>query len=488
MRHLVWLMLKEEFRMHTSYSSRWVFLTFPVLVLLFSFGIAVTSERIFESTSLPDLMLLLHVSVFIYGLSVGAFGFLGNQFQERAMGYRNYLVTQPSTLPMSFKSTFFGMYLRDGVFYILLLLVPMAGGLFVSIPLTGFRTTSILALFIAATLTFFLGMSLSFFVSTIYIRNRAAFLATCTGIAAIFAAGTVVSWLPMKVLLPGLGMQYNVPPFTANPGADALIFGGVTLLLTLLFTAGAVLLVEDRFEAKQVKTGNELLIQEKRFSSLKRYGILLAKEVVDLKRSGLVTRMSFTYIIPLLFLSFTAWFIRYGLAMPIGFNTVFYGAMIGFFGVTFYGWLNNVDHTDYFSTLPLTVPQIIRTKLLAFVLLTSWMSIAFLVAIAIVNNDLRLMWLAIPVMIVVSIYFVVMTAYLTGLRTNSFFFDPGVLVRFTILSMFPDLGLTILSFTIDKYYAYALAGIALVVGALGISTILFYRGLDKKWGRTEFGE
>jgi len=481
-------MLKEEFRMHTSYSNKWMFLTFPGLVVLFSFGIAVTSEQIFQNTSLKEMMLMMHISIFIYGLSVGAFGFLGNQYQERAAGYRNYLVTQPSTLPMSFKKTFFGMYLRDGIFYVLLLLLPMAVGLFASIPVTGFRPLSILSLFAAALLTFFIGMSLSFFVSTIYIRSRPAFVAACVAVAVLFGAGTVAKWLPLDTLLPGLGLEYNLPPFTYSPGAAALLLTVASALLIVLLTAGAVLLVEERFESRHVSTNDELLTLDRRFSFSRSYGTLLAKEVVDLKRSGLATRVIFTYVVPLLFLSFTAWFVRYGLAIPVGFNTVFYGAMVGFFGVTFYGWLNNIDHTDYLSTLPLSVPQVIKTKLLAFTILTSWISLIFLVAIAAVNNDLRLVWLAVPVMLVVSIYMVVMTAYLTGLRTNSFFFDPAVLVRFTALSMLPDLGLTILSFTIDRDIAFAIAGIGLVLGALGISAFFFYRGLDRKWSRTEFGE
>jgi MFS family permease len=481
-------MLKEEFRMHTSYSSRWMFLTFPVLVVLFSFGIAVTSKQIFQSTSLREMLLLMHISIFIYGLSVGAFGFLGNQYQERAMGYRNYLVTQPSLLPISFKKTFFGMYLRDGVFYVLLLLMPMAIGLFASIPLTGFRPLSITALFAAAILTFFIGMSLSFFVSTMYIRSRPAFGIACIAVAAMFAAGTIVSWLPLDMILPGLGFEYSLPPLVQSPGFAAIPYAVTSVLLIILLTAGAVLLVEERFEAKHVTTKDELVRNIKRFSFSPQYGVLLAKEVVDLKRSGLATRVVFTYVIPLLFLAFTAWFVRYGLAIPVGFNTVFYGAMVGFFGVTFYGWLNNIDHTDYLATLPLSVPVVIKTKLLAFAILTTWISAIFLIAIALVNNDVRLLWLALPVMIVVSIYMVVMTAYLTGLRTNSFFFDPGVLVKFTVLSMFPDLGLTILSFTIDRDVVFAMAGIGLVLGALGISALLFYRGLDKKWGRTEFGD
>jgi len=364
----------------------------------------------------------------------------------------------------------------------------MAVGLFLSIPLTGFRPLSVTALFAAAIMTFFIGMSLSFFVSTIYIRSRVAFAAACIAVTGLFAAGTLVPWLPLESLLPGLGLQYSTPPLDYSSGLAAVLYAAASLLAIVLLTAGAVLLVEERFEARHVRTNEELVAQVKRFSFSKNYGTLLAKEVVDLRRSGLTTRVVFTYIIPLLFLSFTAWFVRYGLAIPVGFNTVFYGAMVGFFGVTFYGWLNNIDHTDYLSTLPVSVPRVIKTKLIAYVLLTSWISAMFLVAIAVVNNDLRLIWLALPVMLVVSIYMVVMTAYLTGLRTNSFFFDPSVLVRFTVLSMFPDLGLTILSFTIDRDVQFAVAGIGLVLGALGISALFFYRGLDKKWDKTEFGE
>jgi len=94
--------------MHTSYTSRHMFLAFPVLVMLLSFASAATSRNYLQVTPLPQMLLVVHISVFLYGVSVGAFGFLGRQYQERATGYRNYLVTQPSLLPMSFKRTFLG--------------------------------------------------------------------------------------------------------------------------------------------------------------------------------------------------------------------------------------------------------------------------------------------------------------------------------------------------------------------------------------------
>ncbi|HEY7589120.1 MAG TPA: hypothetical protein VIB49_10310, partial [Thermoplasmata archaeon] len=75
-----------------------------------------------------------------------------------------------------------------------------------------------------------------------------------------------------------------------------------------------------------------------------------------------------------------------------------------------------------------------------------------------------------------------------GLRTNSFLFDPGVLARFTVMSMLPDLGLTILSFTIDKDLGLAVAGILLVLILLGATTYILLQGIESKWRSTEFGE
>ena len=90
---LLRLMLKEEFRVHASYSGRTMFLAFPFIITMFSLAIAVTSQRLLELTPLADAILLIHLGVFLYGLSVGAFGFLGRQYLERKNGTRNYIVT-----------------------------------------------------------------------------------------------------------------------------------------------------------------------------------------------------------------------------------------------------------------------------------------------------------------------------------------------------------------------------------------------------------
>ena len=484
---LLRLMMKEEFRVHASYSGRTMFLMFPLIICLFSLAIAISSQRLLAYTPLADAILLLHLGVFLYGLSVGAFGFLGRQYLERKNGTRNYIVTMPALLPMRLRRTFLGMYLRDAVFYVALLLAPATIGLTLSVPVTGFRLTSIAILFGACLLDFLVGMSLSFFISTLYMRSRVGFGASVAGVSAVFAAAGAFRWIPISWVLPGLAAHDVLPPL-GSAMAQAALYAAAGLAIVGILVAAAVVLVPDRYEPQAVVAREELTRYARAFSRFPRYGTLLAKEFVDLKRSGTFAKMFFSFVAPLLFLSFTAWFVRYGLQVPVGFNTVFYAGMVGFFGVMLYNWLNNVDAVDYLATMPVSVPQVIRAKLLAFLLMTTWITLGFVVGIAWLNGDTRLLWLAIPVALITSAYMVTMTAYLTGLRTNSFLFDPGVLARFTVLSMVPDLGLTILSFTIDKDAVFAIAGIGLMLLVLGGATYFLLQGIEAKWRGHEFGE
>ena len=485
MRTLLPLMLKEELRMHATYSSKFLFLAFPVMTMLFALGIALTSETIFETTPIAQLILFFHLAVYLYGLSVGAFGFLGQQYLERRYGVRNYLIAMPFLHPLGFRKAFFGMYLRDVIFYVVLLLVPATAGLFLSIPWTHFSPLSVSYLFFAGLLSFLLGVSTSFFISTLYVRSRWVFAIAVGILSTLFAAYALFQAIPLGILLPSLDLHYALPPFQS---VTAILWGPLALTGLLIFSQVvlALILVRQTFEMAQAKVEENYPAMHRRVLSVGSLAALLAKELVDLRRSGTVAKMFFSFVTPLIFLSMTVWFVQNGLAVPVGFNTVFYAAMVGFFGIMLYNWLTNVDAMDYYSTLPVTVPQVIRAKLLAFFFLTTGISLAFVLGIGYLNGDLRLLWIAIPVLFITSLYMVVMTAYLTGLQTSSFLFNPGVLVRFNLLAMLPDIWLTILSFTLDRFWVYSLFGIALVLLSLGVTTWILYRGIETKWGRHDF--
>lgn len=204
-------MLKEEFRTHSSYSGRRRFLTFPIFVFVLSFATGLTIDKILETASLDRLALFTHLSAFLYGLSVGAFGLMGREYLERRHGTSNYLVAMPYLLPLSFRTTFLGIYLRDAIFYVLLLLVPGTLGLTAAAPFMGFHLSSIGLFFAAVLLTFMLGMSLSFFASVIYIRNVRAFTAFTALFALLIIGFGIFQYPPLEFVVPSFGLQMNCP-------------------------------------------------------------------------------------------------------------------------------------------------------------------------------------------------------------------------------------------------------------------------------------
>ena len=481
-------MLKEEFRSHAAYSGKERFLTFPLFVFAISVVVGLSLERISETVSLEELATVSHLSAFIYGLSVGAFGLMGRQYLERRYGRNNYLVAMPFILPFTFRTSFLGIFLRDAVFYVILLLVPASLGLVAVSSVMGFSLMSIAMFFVAVLATFMLGLSLSFLASVLYIRSSAAFLAMTACVAGLFLTHLATGTPPLDALLPPLEFQMSVSPLGSDSVA-AIVSMVWSWVLICAMTLGAFALVAVRMESSSQTYPTALPSYHARVPLVKGLNrTLIAKEIVDLRRSGTIAKMFFSLVLPLLFLSFTAWFVNHGLAIPVGFNTVFYAAMVGFIGILMYNWLNNIDLSEYYSLIPVTVPQLIRVRIIVFLALTLGISAFFVVGISVINDDTQLLWLALVVMFVTSLYMAALTAYLTGLKTNTFLFDTSVLAKFSVMSFLPDVCLTILSFSLLSNWAAASAGILLVLFSMLFTTLILYRGIQTKWEGFGFAE
>ncbi|MCX6651206.1 MAG: hypothetical protein NT131_06095 [Methanomassiliicoccales archaeon] len=484
MASLLELMLREEYRMHVSYSSRHMFLSLPLYIFFFTALFTYGMGTLTGDLRFVDLITMSYGGVFIYGVSVGAFGFIGRTILERRYGKDNFILSMPFLYPLTFRKVFLGMYLKDSIFYAALMLLPALGGMALGAVIASYSLVSVLLIFLGLILSFLYGMSLSFFISVLYSIDRRLFGAGVAGLVLLMCGFGLTHSYGMEVLVPGLGYQLNAPPFPAD-WSVALPYLGITIVLTIVFLVLAVNLVRPD---QHISVGrHKELYQEqlKRFSFL-RSPTLMAKEFVDIRRSGLATKMFFAYIVPLVFLGFTTWYINHGLNIPVGFNAVFYGAMVGFFGVLLYTWMTNTDLNDYYETLPVSVPQIIKTKLGAFFILTTAVSTLFVVLISMLNNEWQLLWLALIVLYCTTVYMIVATAYLTGLNANSFFLNPTVLTKFTAISILPDLLLTILSFSLMSGVWWALAGILGVCGVLLLLSLYFYKGIGRKWSGATF--
>jgi len=159
---------------------------------------------------------------------------------------------------------------------------------------------------------------------------------------------------------------------------------------------------------------------------------------------------------------------------------------VGFVGTLMYSWLNNIDLVEYYSMLPVSVPNLIKVRVIVFLVLTLGISAFFVIGISIVNGETNLLWLALIVMFVTSLYMVVVMANLTGLKTNTFLFDTSILAKFSVMSFLPDVCLTILSFSLLSDWTFAAIGLSLVLGIMLFATWFLYRGIEKKWSRMPF--
>ena len=192
----------------------------------------------------------------------------------------------------------------------------------------------------------------------------------------------------------------------------------------MLLATSATLLVTDHYEQGAVRTiGYKDRLKEyiNSFSWASKLSkpTIISKERIDLQRSKTGTKMFFSFAFPLGILTFMNWFIDKGLPIQVDFNTIFYGVMVGFFGTMIYSWLNTIDSPTFYSTLPVTVSDVIRARLVLFFTITWWIPLLFLTLIAYMSSEINLLPIGVIVMITVGMYIVNYTAWSTGLRTNS---------------------------------------------------------------------
>ena len=73
------------------------------------------------------------------------------------------------------------------------------------------------------------------------------------------------------------------------------------------------------------------------------------------------------------------------------------------------------------------------------------------------------------------------TAYLTGLWTNSMLFDASVFLKYMVLTVLPLMMATLLSFLMESILVVSMIGLGLITIAGLVSTMFISRSLDKKW-------
>ncbi len=516
-----WMMFKEEWRENLDFARKRHLLLFPALLAIISLvavvGLpflvgesAAQTEDIERKTFSWDAMrLALHIPLFMFSLGMGSFAFLGREVVLSRAGTRNYLLASPALQPISVRVAHMAYFVKDLLFYVMMILTPIIGGMAVALILKSFGIISTPLLWsslpwtwLAMITTLGQGLALSFIGSALFLRG--GWTARITPLVVIFIATSfILGLLPTKFGLLGLAVQNQI----------SILLFPLAMAISLLIAWIASWLVPEDFEnhVSQRKEMFQPIHSRLGFIRNPTTRLLVGKEFVDLFRSGSIKKMTISYAIPLCVLLMLAWLVDFAEA-PIPINLLTYAPFLGFFGFNFYSWLTALDEPDHMNGLPLTVPQLIRAKVVVYLLATSWISLIFLILMAWQLDA----WMSLPVALVVmfanSIYIVALTAFLMGLKPNKAIFDASIMIWFWIGTVIPLLVLFLLSFTQGDASLYSnwygqvsesgldaqaqefdnsrmqsgFTGILVTSGLLLFGATVLWFLLDRRWSKAEF--
>lgn len=515
------VMFKEEFRKNVEFAKARQMVLFPMLLALVTMvstvglqflvgdSAAQTTDTDANSFTWQELRFALHLPLLMFSLGMGTFAFMGRDALVRRTATKNHLLASPALQPLPNSMAHFAYFVKDLVFYVLLILSPIIVGMglgkgldtFFSIT-TPLEYSSLPWTWFAMVVTLAQGLAISFLGSALWMRGRPF---TIFGPLVVILVGIIigVGVFDIETVLIGLSIQTS----------KNLLLGVIGFGLCLLLGYLSSLLIIDDFDVSVVEKGDLFKPIYDKLSFLGRGEIrlIVAKEFVDLFRSGSIKKMVVSYSIPLAVLLGMAWLIDFAEA-PIPINLLSYAPFLGFFGFNFYSWLTILDSPEFMNGLPVRVPQLIRAKVIVYFLITSWISLIFIIMMAWRLDE----WASLPTSIVVmfanSIYIVALTAFLMGLRPNKAIFDASIMIWFWVGTVLPLLGLFLLSFTQGDVSLYgnwwerasqdglaATAGMyddTMVrqgyVGMLAISGFLLFASavlwklMDRRWGSAEF--
>lgn len=515
------VMFKEEGRKSIEFAKKRQIVLFPLLLTLVTavttiglqFLVGDSSAQVSDLESKTftwsELRFALHLPLLMFSLGMGTFAFMGHDAIVHRAGTKNYLLAAPALQPLPNSVAHFAYFVKDLCFYVMLILTPVVSGMALGILLesaanitTPLEWSSLPWTWLAMIITLAQGLAIAFFASALWMRGRPY---TIVGPAAIVTLGIAIGLGKFDIgsMLWGLGVQNSQNPATA--------------LLALVGSIGlgwiSSTLIVDDFDVSVVERKELFIPIYNRLGFLGRGEIrlIVAKEFVDLFRSGSLKKMTVSYAIPLLVLLGMAWLVDFAEA-PIPINLLSYAPFLGFFGFNFYSWLTILDSPEFMNGLPLRVPQLIRAKVVVYFLATSWISLIFIVLMAWRLDE----WGALPTSIIVmfanSVYIVALTAFLMGLRPNKAIFDASIMIWFWIGTVVPLLLLFLLSFTQGDVSLYGnwwerasqdgLAAtaamydqsvveqgykgmIAISVGLI-LASALLWKLMDRRWGKAEF--
>ena len=414
------VMMKEEWRIHSTIFGNLSFALFPVCIFGIAFMGMILDPLLPGIFPAGTLVLLIHGLYFLLGIMAGGFGLMGREIMSRRFGEAGLVAPAARYLPLSDRVIFGVFVLKDTIYYLLLWVLPFITGISLAgffVPLPG---SPVVTLAVTVPLAFLAGLAMVFLLTTIYARSRL--------LLAVFGVAVLV--------LVAVGILATVGGASAlNP---VLVFREYPLPLLGLCIAGIVSAFSVSLAFPVTEWNPAVTHYPERYSSLEeRFSLfgsapLMAKDILELFRNGgLIGQTIFSLILPLA-LIWIALSLLSG-AVPPDVLFFLFAVVSGVIGSTIYTWITEFDSLPPYSLLPLDLPALIRAKTRVFHLL-----LVIPGAIVLVAGLIGMQWLvllpAVIAMAGTAGYLQVVMALLAGLRPSVLIYDARVLVASMFLS------------------------------------------------------
>ncbi len=474
--HLFKSMLKEEWRLHQSLVGGFGSGLFPLMIFILTAIGAFITPYIMGNIELSTILLMLHVVSVIYGVFVGGFGRIGEHVMTRRLGQVNMLLQLPQQYPISFKHVMAVFYLKDSLYYLVYSYIPLVLGVGLAAPSAGVSYRGVGVLGVTMFLAFMMGMGLSFALSALSLKSRrGTFLLSCI-IFSLILLVYPLDLIPAGIVLPPLG-------YWASKNTGYLL---ISVLQSAVLASAGVFFMKERFELRQQRYTESFLSAETKLGFMGELRTMVAKEWLELVRSGSLFPAITGYSGHLLAIYFVSWLFQAGFGLPISFNVIFFSGFVGFMGVMTYSFLTNLEHNEYLNVQPVSVDMVVKSKLSLYLLLTSGITVGYVVVIGLLKGQMSMVPMGLIVSASTSLFVVAVTAYLTGLWTNTMFFGAKTILKFTAIVVPP---LTVIEIASMMLQFRPQAATQVIYGSsllLFIAAALIFNRLENKWHGTSF--
>jgi len=413
-------MMKEEWRSHSTMFGSLMFFLFPVVISIFAF-IGTLFLPVLENMLATDqIAILVHYLFVLFGLSVGAFGLFGREVMNRRFGQASMIAYSSRTLPISEREIFLNFFIKDVTYYFLLWILPFVIGFAAASPFISINLSYSGILLTTLTLSFLIGLSISFFFSTIYVHSFKLLVSIL--LLAVFLEILASNFFYINLLesLPTLS-------FFFVPSIKKIILS-LSIILTL--SSFSIIFMKVDYPEKKRRFKNSLgtLANKLRFS---KYSFFIVKDFLDLKRSeGGVGKIIFSFLFPLAILwLLLSVFLK---ILPFSDFTVIFAVFLGVISSSMYNWLTEFDLFTAYSFLPVKVSTVIKSKLSSYVLINS-ISLIILILVTLTGGNFYYFLPAVLSFLAVSSYSLAVTVYLTGLYPSILLYNAKIFLLYFLL-------------------------------------------------------